>query len=230
MGKEKHKEKTEILEQKKHLRQQAFSRPSHGSEFYKNEKSKMSFLKGTHFRQFEDRMPLKKGISFGTEEMGSSLSTMESSKKQAFFRPYYYNKQIKKEPKNILKRSVSTGCLSNFSLPFNTISSNLVRFSSFSLPSTLYNSNIQDYSFYRHEFAHSNETLHKKSDNSKLPGKYTALPFYFPATKKMTKPGMFLTSLKFYIYLSRDGFYCFSDNFYCASNSIAFIGNSLYDY
>ncbi|KAG5519670.1 hypothetical protein PMAC_001826 [Pneumocystis sp. 'macacae'] len=188
MERKKHKKNTEVLEKKKHSKQRMFSGSSQGFRSYKNEKSKMSFLKGTHFRQFEDRIPLK-GASSETEEAGLSLSTIESSKKHVFFRSHYYNKQMKKEPRNILKRSVSTGCLNSFSLPFNTISSNLTRFSSFSLPSTFHNSNVEDYSFYRHEFAHSSGIFYKKSDYLKSLGKYAALPFYFPATKKMTKPG-----------------------------------------
>ncbi|KAG4304937.1 hypothetical protein PORY_001612 [Pneumocystis oryctolagi] len=158
----------------------------------KNEK--MSFLRGTHFRQFRDRVPLKsrKEMLSGADEcvLSSHSALMAgSSKKPSFFRSHYCNKHVKKRSRGILKRSVSTGCLDSFSLPFNTLSSSFARFSSSSLPSTFHNSNIQDYSLYNHEFSRSNGALYKKNCHLKLSNKYAALPFYFPATAKMTEPG-----------------------------------------
>ncbi|KAG5439303.1 hypothetical protein PCK2_000864 [Pneumocystis canis] len=166
-------------------RRRALSTSLLSSPHCKNKPSKMSFFKGTHFRQLQDRIPLNK-VSTSVLEEKPSLVT---ASKKHLFQPYYDNKHLKKTSKNILKRSISTGCLDSFVLPFNTLSSNLIRFSSTSLPSTFHNSNIQDYSLYGHDSTHSSGFFHKKNAQSKSFNKYAALPFYFPATTEMTEPG-----------------------------------------
>ncbi|EMR11617.1 hypothetical protein PNEG_00057 [Pneumocystis murina B123] len=153
------------------------------AEINKNETLKMSFFKGTHFRQFQDRMPLnKKNTETGNE---SKIWSSNIKRKSHSFRPNYY--KYKKKSRNILKRSISTECLDNISLPF-TASSSIARFSSLSLPIAFHNT-VQDSSLYGHDFEHSSGTFRKKISLSKQP-KYAPFLFYSLATTEIAKPNI----------------------------------------
>ncbi|QSL64347.1 hypothetical protein MERGE_001647 [Pneumocystis wakefieldiae] len=152
-------------------------------EINRNETLKMSFFKGTHFRQFQDRVPLNRKNTETRNE--SKIWSSNIKRKSHSFRPNYY--KYKKKSRNILKRSISTECLDNISLPF-AVSSSIARFSSLSLP-IMFNNTVHDSSLYGHDFEHSSGTFRKKMFLSKQP-KYAPFLFYSLSTTEISKPSI----------------------------------------